>query len=86
MPCGLQHELLDFLKEKVITMEARNRNCCLLIDEVQLTPNCEYDKSLHNMVGYISPEFVTNTTQEFATHALVVMVKGVCSDYKQTVA
>jgi hypothetical protein len=87
MPPGIQYDILDFLELKTRDMCQRERDCVLLIDEVQLKRKIEYDSGLKVMTGYTSSEFAfAGRVDEEASHALVFMSKGMCVPYKQTVA
>jgi hypothetical protein len=85
MAPGIQDQLFELIELKTKDMVERNRQCVLLLDEVQLQEKVEYDNGLKKLIGIVSPEF-TNTTNEPADHALVYMIKGLCIPYKQTIA
>ena len=85
MAPGLQEDVLDLLQIKTNEMESRERDCVLILDEVQLRRKIEYDPSLKCLTGYVSPE-LSQTNDEEASHALVFMIKGLCKPYKQCVA
>lgn len=60
--------------------------CILLFDEMQLKERVEMDQGLRRIVGYISPEAQPSDKEERATHAMVFMLRGLTSSWKQTVA
>jgi hypothetical protein len=87
MAPGIQDDVLDLLELKAKQLSIEERDCALLLDEVQLEPKVEYDTSLKRMTGYISPEFLFEGREPtVAEHALVFMVKGIRKPYKQPIA
>ena len=56
--------------------------CCLTLDEMSISPCVEYDPSSGQLLGNVSLEGHSGV----ATHALVIMLGGVTSRWKQTVA
>ncbi len=87
MAPGIQDDMMELLELKARQLSLEERDCVLLLDEVQLEPKIEYDTSLKRMTGYISPEFVVEGREPVvAEHALVFMVKGIRKPYKQPIA
>jgi hypothetical protein len=89
MAPGIQEDLFQLLQIKTEKLSPEDRDCCLLLDEVQLKPRIEYDNSLKTLIGYISPEFETvfnKSNNNVAEKALVFMIKGIHSSYKQPLA
>jgi len=76
MRAGLDTSLLDLLKLKTQDMSPRERDCVLILDEVQLLKKVEYDVGLKQMSGYVSREFLSNPNEanQLASHALVMCV------------
>ena len=67
-------------------MTKRERTCVLLLDKVQLHKKVEYDAGLKRLVRHVSPEFISNgKTEEIADHALMYMLKGLCTPNKQSI-
>jgi hypothetical protein len=87
MAPGIQHDLMKLLQMKVTNMAEIDRDCALVVDEVQLQPKIDYDKGTKQLLGYVSPEFQSaQQPAEVACHALVFMIKGLHVPYKQIVA
>lgn len=81
---GLQHDVVEALREKVWGLKQRDRVVALLLDEIQLREAVEYDPSLCKLTGYVT---LPITSQEkTATHALVTMIRGVSSPWKQVLS
>ena len=79
---GVLGQVFDFLKLKVEGMRPEERICCLTLDEMSLTSSIEYDASGGNLMGSVTlPEHTG-----IATHALVFMLGGITTRWKQTVA
>ena len=88
---GIQHDVLQWLKLKMDSKTEYEKLCVLLMDEMQLRTRVEFDKGLQKIVGYVSPETLPADTgvdkeKEIASHALVFMLRGLTSSWKQTVA
>ncbi len=90
---GIQHDVLQWLKLKMDGKSDYEKLCVLLVDEMQIRTCVEYDKGLRQIVGYVSPETLRvdaphslDEEKEMATHALVFMLRGLTSSWKQTVA
>ena len=84
MQTGIQTEILQLLQLKTNAMLPREKDCVLILDEVQLKRKIEYDTALKQLTGYVSPELGRDT--EEASHAMVFMIKGLCKPFKQVVA
>jgi Transposase protein len=88
---GIQHDVLAWLKLKMEVKAESEKVCVLLIDEMQLKPQLEYDDGLQKMTGYVSPEALpfeaaSSAKMELASHAMIFMLRGLTSSWKQTVA
>jgi len=88
---GIQSDVLQWLKQKLADYKDYEKVCVLMVDEMQLKQRVEYDKSLHKVVGYVSPETLPSDApqqdkEELASHAMVFMLRGLTSSWKQTVA
>lgn len=79
---GVQHDIIDALKEKSAIFSAYDHNVILAIDEIQLKAQIEYDASLKELTGYTT----LPKTGKAATHALVAMIRGIATYWKQVVS
>lgn len=76
-------EIFEFLKIKVSQFEKEiDRDCSLILDEMSITPGRIYCTSTNPFIGDVTLVNHTGTT----THALVFMLTGTASRWKQTVA
>ncbi|XP_060801325.1 transposable element P transposase isoform X2 [Amyelois transitella] len=78
---GINPIIFKKLKATVLDIPVNDRLCSLIFDEMSLTPQVSYDAHKDSLEG-----FSTNKTTEFADHALVFMIKGIKSNFKQPVA
>jgi len=79
--CNVFH----MLSQKVKSMPADEKCCGLLLDEVSLKRALTYVKPADRIVGF--EDFGDgNVTNKYATHALVMMVRGLKSPWKQPLA
>ena len=79
--------LLDMLATKLSVFSLPERDCCLLIDEVQLKEKLEYDKGLKRVMGAIVDQPNPNATGVvLASHALCYMARGIRTNWKQIIA
>lgn len=74
---GINHYLMDNLKETVRTLKSKEKLCTIIFDEISLMPHLEYNK--------IDDEIVGIENNQIMDHALVFMVRGITRKWKQTV-
>lgn len=79
---GILYEVLQFLKIKISSMNQCEVECMLAIDEMSIEPGKQYDIANDIFLGEISFE----NSNQLATHALVFMIGGISTHWKQTVA
>ena len=82
---GFSERSLFVLKQRVDTLPALSKICALLMDEVSLKSNTFYDPSKDSIICL--EEYGKGSSLDLvATSALVVMVRGVISNWKQPVS
>lgn len=82
---GLSKEMVKIIKDKLEDMNPINRKCILLLDEMTIKNNLQYNERYDQIFGY--EDFGThgrNTTP--AKHALVLMLCGINKQWKQVIA
>lgn len=69
-------------------MDPKERHATLMIDEIQLTPGLAYDASSGTVFGAPTVPLADGTLPDgcLATHAIVFMLGGVSTRWKQVVA
>uniref|UniRef100_A0A147BJU3 Putative transposable element n=1 Tax=Ixodes ricinus TaxID=34613 RepID=A0A147BJU3_IXORI len=85
---GILGEVFVLLKAKVSHLREEERKCVLMIDEMAIQDKFEYDTSTGCIRGWttLTVPGVPKNTQRKATHALVFMLGGASSRWKQVVA
>lgn len=79
---GILHDVFSMMSLKSECMSPQDRLCCLLLDEMALTSGKFYDSSSDSLVGHVTlPDHSGD-----ASKALVVMLGGIATRWKQTVA
>ncbi|XP_040358556.1 uncharacterized protein LOC120843569 [Ixodes scapularis] len=80
---GALDEVFEVLKRKVQTMEDIEKDCVLFMDEMEISQGFDHDSSLDRIFGSTTlPESRVNV----ANHALVFMVGGLNTRWKQVIA
>lgn len=80
---GVNPKLFEFIKLKALEMDDLDKYCTLSWDEMAVTPHLNFSDVNDAMDGFV--DFGNVTVPEFATHALVFMIRGVKLAYKQPV-
>ena len=78
---GVLKEVFEMLSLKVSSMSELDRFCCLTIDEMSISPGEKFDAKSDSIVGQVTLPQHSGS----ATKALVAMLGGVCTRWKQTV-
>ncbi|XP_035232071.1 uncharacterized protein LOC118203881 [Stegodyphus dumicola] len=78
---GILENLFFFLKTKVHSLDALDRNCCLLVDEMEIASYQDFDTSSKSFIGN-----VTLGKPAVAKHYTIVMLRGLKTSWKQIVA
>lgn len=79
---GLLTEVFELLQLKVDQMNDKERDCALTLDEMSITPSVEYDVRTGRLMGEVTLPGHSGK----ATHAMVFMLSGISTRWKQTVA
>lgn len=81
---GINPKLFQFIKSKASKLDILDKYCTLSWDEMALTTHINFCDTKDAMDGFV--DLGTIQIPEFATHALVFMIRGVNQAYKQPVA
>lgn len=84
LKAGLNPKLFQFIKLKAAQMDDLDKYCTMSWDEMALTKHINFCDATDAMDGFV--DFGNITIPEFATHALVFMIRGVNLAYKQPVS
>ncbi|CAG4951436.1 unnamed protein product [Parnassius apollo] len=77
----LAKSLKQLLAKVELGADTQDKLCTVIFDEMSITPEINYDSSKDELKG-----FASHGKNLIANHALVFMIKGIRSQYKQPVA
>ncbi|KAH6946446.1 hypothetical protein HPB50_013650 [Hyalomma asiaticum] len=85
---GLLTEVLDLLKIKIGELSQQEHHAMLMLDEMQIAKGLDFDPSTGMLLGRPTVPLANNTLPEscYATHALVFMLGGISTRWKQAIA
>lgn len=81
---GINPILMTFIKEMVDQMNDIDKYVSVVWDEMSLKSNLDFEEIKGYIDGFVDTG--NRRTNTFATHALVFMVRGIKSDFKQPIA
>lgn len=81
---GINKDFFEFLTATVNDMEDIDKNCTMIWDEIALKPHVDYNERRDVIDGFV--ELIEMKRPNFATHALVFMIRGINRAYKEPVA
>lgn len=80
---GIIDEIFEFFKYKITSFtDEHMKDCGLVLDEMSITPSNMYDSSTRKYIGNVTLPEHTGV----ASNACVIMLVGITSRWKQTVA
>ncbi|CAG9786340.1 unnamed protein product [Diatraea saccharalis] len=82
--CGVNKNIFEHIKINIKDWDIKKRLCSLIFDEVALTPRLAYNESKDKIYGVV--EIAGERKLKLADHALVFMVRGICSSWRQSIA
>lgn len=80
---GLLVEVINFLAIKVNKMSEFDKECVLVIDEMYIEAGTQFDRSSNKVIGKST---FPSESKSLATNGLVIMLAGIATRWKQTVA
>ena len=90
---GIAEDIFFLLKTKVATMDELDKECVILMDEMNLQSELNYDPTLQSLIGTAtipasasSKSSKAPLTHPLATHGFTIMLAGVKTRWKQVVA
>ncbi|XP_052746967.1 uncharacterized protein LOC112045515 [Bicyclus anynana] len=81
---GINDNIFKILKNKAQKWTTKKKLCSILFDEVALTPHLTYVESQDEIRGF--KDLGNNREFKFCDHALVFMLRGVCSKWRQPIS
>ncbi|KAG8232011.1 hypothetical protein J437_LFUL011952 [Ladona fulva] len=82
---GVLKEIFPSLGRKVQLMSPLERHAVLMLDEMSIKPALEFDASVGRIIGNSTLKDSQNKEYSLTTHALVFMLGGMSTHWKQTV-
>ena len=82
MSFGILHSILNAMKSKIEHMSPTNRWCALMVDEMEISANKEYDSSKKNFIGGVT----LGSAVAPGKHYIVILLGGLKSKWKQVIA
>lgn len=80
---GINDNIFRVLKHITQDWDTKKKLCSILFDEVALTPHLTYVESHDEIRGF--KDFGYEKELRFCDHALVFMLKGLCSKWRQPI-
>lgn len=81
---GINNTVFDHLKKRVEKMPPRHKYCCVIFDEMAISPNLYYDKTKDIINGFTDNG--EERSKVFCDHVCVFMIRGIIKKFKQPVA
>lgn len=82
---GVSPKLMQLIKDSVAKLKKSDKNVTIVWDEIALTAHLDFQETKDYIDGF-QDIGATGTNNNFATHALVFMIRGLTSAYKQPIA
>jgi len=83
---GFSGEIFVALKHKLQAFSDRDKVCALMIDEMSLKSGLHYDSGIDTIIGFEDYGAGLGRRSNVVTSALVFMVRGLASNWKQPIA
>lgn len=81
---GLNLKVFEFISNKTKNWNCHQKLCTIVFDEIALTPHLNYNEKQDEINGFF--DVAGERKMKFCDHALVFMIRGVCTSWRQTVA
>jgi hypothetical protein len=79
---GILEKIFGVMQTKVSAMKETERECCITLDEMKIDQKIDWDRKLDQLAGYVTLPSHSGK----ADHALVFMLGGISTRWKQVVA
>lgn len=81
---GMNPKIFQFIKNKVKYWNTEHKLCTIVFDEISLTSHLTFNEKKDEIHGFV--DVAGERKKRFCDHALVLMVRGICSSWRQSVA
>lgn len=82
--CGVDERIFGAIEKSLLKLPEEDKFCCLVFDEMSIREHVQYSVVEDRIVGY--EDDGKHTTPKMANHALVFMLRGLRTKWKQPVA
>lgn len=83
---GLLVKIFELLKVKMANADDIDKECMLAADEMSISDGIQFDPSMASVIGTINIPLFKSTSTPNATKALVFMIGGIATRWKQVVS
>lgn len=83
---GLNANVMAHLKATVQKWDDKQKLCSIMFDEVALTPHLTFVEAEDQIEGFINFGDGEERVQKLCDHALVFMIRGLCTSWTQPIA
>ncbi|KAH9629123.1 hypothetical protein HF086_008572 [Spodoptera exigua] len=80
---GINNNIFQLIERRALNWDIKKKLCSIVFDEVALTPHLTYVESKDEIRGF--KDLGSQTFLNYADHALVFMLRGLCSNWKQPI-
>ncbi|XP_022830991.1 uncharacterized protein LOC111359629 [Spodoptera litura] len=80
---GINNNIFQLIERRAMNWDIKRKLCSIVFDEVALTPHLTYIESKDEIRGF--KDLGSQTFFNYADHALVFMLRGLCSNWKQPI-
>lgn len=84
MDPGLNPKIFEHITRNCESWDTQRKLCTIVFDEVALTPHLTFDEKKERIVGFV--DLAEERKLRYCDHALVFMLRGICSPWRQSVA
>ncbi|CAH2096251.1 unnamed protein product [Euphydryas editha] len=82
--CGINENIFEYIKKSIKDWTITKKLCSIVFDEMALTPRLTYNEGKDKIIGFV--DIAGERKPKLADHALVFMIRGICSSWKQCIA
>ncbi|KAH9636393.1 hypothetical protein HF086_011250 [Spodoptera exigua] len=84
MEPGLNPQIFEHISRTCQNWDNQQKLCTVVFDEVAITPHLTFSEKKDKIVGFV--DLAGERKLKYSDHALVFMVRGICSPWRQTIA
>lgn len=81
---GLNPKIFDHISHSCKNWHTEQKLCTIVFDEVSLTPHLTFNEKKEKIYGIV--DIAGERKLKYCDHALVFMLRGICSSWRQSIA